>query len=321
MPHGHHGAFELERIAAALEVEGQLTSGLTSEAIALCADRFATTGDTVRRVIDLGCGPGVGTALLAERFESATVVAVDGSAAMLARAEAIAARLGVADRVETRALDLDGDDLQALGTFDLAWAAMAIHHARDEVATLTNLRQLLLPHGLVCVLEREDATIVRLADDLGRPGIWDRLQAARRGRVSPSLPGASNAERYPAMLAAAGLEVVVSDTLSDTVTAPDDAPTHAFLRAQLRGSLRDLVGVADPADLDALRACVEATPVHPDGRWDGAAVTSSRKRFIARPARSRLPQACLGNGDASASLPTSLSSAGPSPSPSGTPQA
>jgi trans-aconitate methyltransferase len=216
--HAHHGAFEQERIATALEVEGELTSGLTAEAIALCADRLAT----VRRIVDLGCGPGVGTALLAEHFASATVVAVDGSAAMLARAAARAARLGVADRVQTRALDLDRDDLRALGTFDLAWAAMVIHHARDEVATLANIRQLLHPDGLVCVLERENATVVRPADDLGRPGLWDRRQAARPRRVSPSLPGASNAERYPAMLAAAGLDVLVSDTLSGTVIAPDD---------------------------------------------------------------------------------------------------
>jgi hypothetical protein len=84
------------------------------------------------------------------------------------------------------------------------------------------------------------------------------------------------------MLAAAGLDVLASDTLSDTVIAPDDNATQAFLRAQLRGSLRSLTGVADAADLHALLACVEATP---DGRWDGATVTSSRKLFIARPRR------------------------------------
>ena len=71
-----------------------MTAGLADEAITLCADRFAAAGITVRRVIDLGCGPGVGTALLAEAFPSATVVAVDSSAAMLARAEARVARLG-----------------------------------------------------------------------------------------------------------------------------------------------------------------------------------------------------------------------------------
>ena len=282
MPHHPHGdTFDLERVAAALEVEGELTAGLADEAIALCADRFATAGHTIRRVIDLGCGPGVATARLAEEFPSATVVAVDGSAAMLARAEARAARLGFASRLEARRLDLDGD-LQALrGAFDLAWAAMAIHHADDEVATLRRIGKLLRPHGLLCVLERADPMVVRLGDDLGRPGLWDRLEAARSEwfeGARPTLPGALNAERYPGMLASAGLEVLVSRTLSGTVTAPDDAATRTFLQAHLRGSIRDLVGVADAADLEALVAYVEA-----GGRRSGGTITSTRKLFIARP--------------------------------------
>ena len=287
--HAHGGTFDVERVAAALEVEGELTAGLADEAIALCADRFAAAGNTVRRVIDLGCGPGVGTALLAEEFPSATVVAVDGFAAMLARAEARVARLGLASRLEARQLDLDGD-LQALGACDLAWAAMAIHHADDEIATLRRIGKLLRPQGLLCVLERADPMVVRLADDLGRPGIWDRLEAARSEwfeRARPTLPGALNAERYPSMLASGGLEVLVSRTLSGTVTALDDAATRAFLRAHLRRSMRDLVGAADAADLEALLACVEAAPHHPGGRWGGAAITSTRKLFIARPAGGR----------------------------------
>ena len=278
MPHHHH-PFDAERVAATLEVEGELTAALTAEAIALCADRHAAAGTTVRRVIDLGCGPGVGTAQLAERFPSATVVAVDGSAAMLERAEARVARLGVASRVEARRLDLDGD-LQALGTCDLAWAAMAIHHADDEVATLSRIGKLLRPQGLLCVLERADPMVVRLADDLGRPGIWDRLEASRSEwfeRARATLPGALNAERYPSMLASAGLEVLVSRTLSGTVTAPDDAATRAFVEALLRGAVRDLEGVAEAADLEALAAA-------PD--LGGAAITSTRKLFIARPAGS-----------------------------------
>ncbi len=151
-------------------------------------------------------------------------------------------------------MDLDGD-LQALGACDLVWAAMAIHHADDEVATLRRIRKLLRPQGLLCVLERADPMVVRLADDLGRPGLWDRLEWFEPAR--PTLPGALNAERYPTMLAAAGLEVLVSRTLSGTVTAPDDAATHAFLQARL-------------------------PPPHP--RWDGAEITSTRKLFIARPA-------------------------------------
>jgi hypothetical protein len=132
--------------------------------------------------------------------------------------------------------------------------------------------------------------VVRLADDLARPGLWDRLRAAQSEwfeRARPTLPGASNAERYPSMLSAAGLEIVVSRTLADTVTAPDDAATHAFVAGQLRRAARNLAGIAEAADLEALRACVEATPPHADGCWDDAAVTTSRKLFIARPAARR----------------------------------
>ncbi len=75
---------------------------MVAEAIAVCGGRFDDAGVQVRRVIDLGCGPGVGTALLAQAFPSASVLAVDGARAMLDRAEDRATRLGLADRVETR---------------------------------------------------------------------------------------------------------------------------------------------------------------------------------------------------------------------------
>jgi trans-aconitate methyltransferase len=277
--HSHDGHFDAERVAAALEVEARLASGLAAEAIALCADRFADRGHTVERVVDIGSGPGVDAARLAERFPSATVVAADGSTAMLARAKARAKRLGLADRVETCAVDLNGD-LQIVGSCDLAWSAMAIHHAEDEVATLSRIRALLRPHGLVCLLERADPLSVRLADDLGRPGIWERLQEALAEwseRARPALPGALNAERYPSMLASAGLDVVASRTLTDTVTAPEDPATRKFLDAQLRATARNVADFADAADVEALAAIVDA-------RWDGVTVTSSRKLFIAQAA-------------------------------------
>ncbi|MGZ8741215.1 MAG: class I SAM-dependent methyltransferase [Gaiellaceae bacterium] len=277
--HSHEGHFDAERVAAAIEVEGRLASGLAAEAIALCADRFADQGRTVERVVDIGSGPGVDTAALAEGFPSASVVAADGSTAMLARAEARAKRLGLADRIETCAVDLNGA-LRIVGSCDLAWSAMAIHHPDDEVATLSRVRALLRPHGLVCLLERADPISVRLADELGRPGIWERLEAARSEwfeRARPTLPGALKAERYPSMLASAGLDVVVSRTLTDTVTAPEDPATRKFLGAQLRATARNVADFADAADVEALAAIVDA-------RWDGVKVTSSRKLFIAQPA-------------------------------------
>lgn len=280
--HAHEGHFDADWVAAALEAEGQLNSGLAAEAIACCADVFADQGSTVDCVVDFGSGPGVDTALLAKRFSAATVVAADGSTAMLARVEARAKRLGLADRITTCAVDLNGD-LRIVGSCDLAWSAMAIHHAEDEVATLNRIRKMLRPQGLLCVLERADPTSVRLADDLGRPGIWDRLEEARTEwfqRARRALPGALNAERYPNMLASAGLDVVASRTLTDTVTAPDDRATREFLSAQLRATARDVADFAGAADVQALAAMVDERH---DAHWEGAAVTSSRRLFIARP--------------------------------------
>lgn len=112
----------------ALEHEGELSSGLAEAALAAAARLFDDRGSQVRRVLDLGCGPGVGTAALVRTFPGATVVAVDSSPAMLERTAIRAAGLGHVGRVETRLLDLDGD-LRSLGRCDLAWAAMSIHHA------------------------------------------------------------------------------------------------------------------------------------------------------------------------------------------------
>ena len=281
--HSHAGHFDSEEIAAALEVEGQLTSGLAAEAIASCAALFEAQGRVVERIVDFGSGPGVDTALLAKRFPSATVVAADGSPAMLARVAARARGLGLADRVGTRAIDLDGD-LGVVGSCDLAWSAMAIHHAEDEVATLGRIRETLRPQGLLCLLERADPTSVRLGNDLGRPGIWDRLEEARTEwseRARPTLPGASNTERYSNMLGSAGLEVVASRTLADTVTAPEDPATRDFLNAQLRATARNVADFAEAADLQALASVVDERH---DARWEGATVTSSRRLFVARPA-------------------------------------
>ena len=162
-------------------------------------------------------------------------------------------------------------DLASVGDCDLAWAAMAVHHAEDEVATVGSIGSLLRPDGLLCLLERADPMEIRLADELGRPGIWDRLavaQSAWSAHARPVLP----AERYAEMLGAAGLAVVEARTLIDTVAAPDDAATVAVLARHLKQMERTLADVAERADLDVLS----------EADLHGASVTSSRLLFIAR---------------------------------------
>jgi SAM-dependent methyltransferase len=282
---GHGASFDSPRFATLLEVEAELSLDLVEDAISVCAGLFDDARVEVRRLIDLGCGPGVGTALLAKAFPSASVVAVDGSGAMLESAEARAARLGLSGRIETRRLDLDGD-ISSLGRCDLAWASMAVHHADDEVVTLRRIRSLLNPSGLLCLLERADPMSIRFADDLGHPGIWDRLEAAGVAWFESArdrMPGAMNAEAYPSMLATAGLQLVVDRTVVRTVEAPPDSATRAFVAGQLERAVKNLAGFAPETDLQALRAFVDRTPPFPGGRWHGATVTSSRKLMVARP--------------------------------------
>lgn len=273
-------------MAAILEAEGELAAGLTDQAIALCTDLLGVHRTGVRQLVDLGCGPGVATTQLAEAFDQATVVGVDGSPVMLERAANRAARHGVASRVELRSLDLN-DDLRALGSFDLVWAALALHHTADEQDALDNFAALLRPPGLLCLIERADPIVVRPAHDLGRPGIWKRVEAAQSEwfeRTRGSLPGLANVQSYVGMLEQAGLEPLDTRTLTDTVTSPDERVLQPTAHRYMRAALRNLRDTLRPADVAALTDADERVA---DIAWGDALITSTRTLFIARPTGSR----------------------------------
>src|SRR3954447_18485653 len=149
--HGHLD-FAAPEAAAFAEVEGEALSALTAAAIDAVAAQGARLGLAVRRVIDVGCGPGVGSCLLAERFPAATVVAADGSPAMLERAAARAVRLGIDDRISTLRVELPRG-LAALDRADLVFASMVVHHVGNEADALAGIRRLLPGGGLVALVE------------------------------------------------------------------------------------------------------------------------------------------------------------------------
>jgi trans-aconitate methyltransferase len=99
--------------------------------------------------VDLGCGPGNITFLLAERFPTATVIGVDGAAAMLAiAAERLAARPALATRLRfVRAhLPLGGASVAGLGLpeagADLVVSNSLLHHLHHPDALWTAVQQL-----------------------------------------------------------------------------------------------------------------------------------------------------------------------------------
>jgi SAM-dependent methyltransferase len=95
-----------------------------------------------QRALDVGCGPGVLTALLVERLGSAAVRAVDPSEPFVVAARNrfpdVEVRQGVAE-----ALPYADDE------FDLAAAQLVVHFMTDPAAGLREMRRVTRPGGLV----------------------------------------------------------------------------------------------------------------------------------------------------------------------------
>lgn len=274
---------------------------MAGDAIAVVAGLCHEAGLEVRRILDVGCGAGVGSCLLAERFPAARVVAVDGSATMLARAQARAERLGLAARVETHLGDLQANVPGSDGV-DLVWASMVVHHLGDEAALLGRLRDLVAPGGFVAIVEA--AGPVRcLPDevDLGRPGIWARLDRAWAGwfaDMRSDLPGATESAPYPTMLGEVGFEVLVDTEVMLSMAAPLEAGLCQFVVQQVSRTCTQLERHADRDDLGALLSLLEG---------EGEPGPLLRERGILRARR------LLYVGRASPGTPDGASPAVPSP--------
>ena len=255
--HGHHPPdLDWAAMVPFAEQEAEVLHSFLDEGTALVADVAARHGTDVRRVLDVGSGPGVGTCVLAERFPAAAVVAVDGSTEMLANVAARAERLGLAERVQTRLVNLP-DGLDDLGQADLVWASMVLHHVGDERAALRSLRARLGPGGLLALVEFADP--LRLLADgtvLGRPGLWERLDQARAAWLADmraGLPDAVPSSDLRTMMDDAGYEVLVDRVLTAELDPPlDDRGRQLALRQvkQMREHVEPYAEAGDVAALD-----------------------------------------------------------------------
>ena len=102
------------------------------------------------RVLDIGCGTGLQTRVLA-RNSPARVVAVDNHPPFVDVLNREAQRLGIADRLDARVGDMRRLDF-APGSFDLVWCEGAIYVMGFE-AGLREWRRLLVPGGHMAVTE------------------------------------------------------------------------------------------------------------------------------------------------------------------------
>lgn len=104
----------------------------------------------IERVLDLGCGTGASTLVLAEQTKAA-ITAVDIHPPFLATLRDLATERAVADRIATVAADMAATPFLGTG-FDLVWAEGSAYSIGFENA-LRRWRALLRPRGCLVVTE------------------------------------------------------------------------------------------------------------------------------------------------------------------------
>ncbi|MFH9727304.1 class I SAM-dependent methyltransferase [Streptomyces sp. NPDC017254] len=213
----------------------------------------------VRRVLDVGSGPGVVTGVLAEAFPAAETVAVDGSPELLARARERAEAHGLAARVSTLHAELP-EAIGTLGRADLIWAGNSLHHIGDQRAALVEFAALLNSGGLMVLVEGGLPTR-HLPSHLGfgRPGLEARLDAVHADRFADmraELPGFKDEpDDWRTLLAGAGLTPVGTRTFLTDVPAPVSPVVRQLALAhfeRIKEGFGDRIEAADRAMIDRL---------------------------------------------------------------------
>ncbi|MFI9051610.1 class I SAM-dependent methyltransferase [Streptomyces sp. NPDC053427] len=212
--------------------------------------------DDVRRVLDIGSGPGVATCILAQAFPAAEVVAVDPTEGLLERARARADRLGLGDRIRTHAAEVP-DGLDALDGADLIWSSNALHHIGDQRGVVAALAGHLRPGGVLAIAEGGLAPRFLPRDiGIGRPGLQSRLDAVAEEwftQMRSALPGAEGAvEDWPAFLADAGLRTPRTRSFLLDLPAPLSTAARDYVLSRTGRAMEAYGDQLDEDDLTTL---------------------------------------------------------------------
>lgn len=241
--------------------------------------------DGVRRVVDLGSGPGVATVALAQRFSLATVTAVDGAEQLLARVPVRATRLGVAERIDTRIADLERslDGLTDANSVDMVWASMVLHHIVGLPRVLADMHRLLRPGGIIAIAELGSLHGTLPAGfDVGREGFVERLAEAVSVSLEEHLPPEAMSLDWPTLLTDAGFDLIEDRELAMHLPAPLDAAPRRLVLQELPIRARTTQGHLDDADREVLDALTDATNPRCVLHRDDLSLTISRRFLLGR---------------------------------------
>ena len=188
-----------------------------------------------RTVVDLGCGTGMLTASLAERWPQAQIVGVDTSPTMLEQAVAWAT-----DRVRFELGDLRA--WQPTGAFDVVVSNAALQWVPDHVALLERFVSWLTPVGWLAfqVPGNFDAPAHRLLAQLRQSRQW----SAKVGAGADRHLAVRQPHEYAALLATLGMRVDAWETTYLHLLSGPDAVLE-----WLKGTaLRPVLDVLDDGD-------------------------------------------------------------------------
>jgi trans-aconitate 2-methyltransferase len=218
----------------------------------------AVTAEAPRTVVDLGCGAGGLARACAARWPAASVVGVDSSAEMLARAA------GTPSPVAWSRADVAG--WAPDGPVDLIVSNAALHWLGDHPRLFPRLVSHLSAGGVLAVQmpRNHDAPSHRIIREVAADGPW----AAALGTAAPPAPVAPGAD-YFALLAPLAARIDVWETEYLHVLTEPDPVLQWIMGTTVRPLLDALAG--EPALrerlLDALRErLARAYPRRPDGR-------------------------------------------------------
>ena len=207
-------------------------------------------------VVDLGCGPGNSTEVLAARFPDAAVTAIDSSPDMLAAARR---------RLPSVRFELAGIEAwDEPGPFDVILANAVLQWLPDHAGLLPRLAGKLAPGGSLAVQmpDNLDQPSHRLMREVAAAGPW----ADKLVEVAQRRPPLASASWYYALLRPLCARVDVWRT-----TYHHPLAGAAAIVDWVKGSgLRPFLAALEPAEQDAFlgsyrAAITDAYPALPDG--------------------------------------------------------
>ena len=265
-------------MAELLDLDGEVLHSFLSEITGWVRELAADL--PCRRILDLGAGTGTGTVALLQCFEEAEVIALDRSGPLLDRLRDKARDLGLAARVRTEQADLDAA-WPAIGTVDLAWASMSLHHMADPDRVLAEVFAAIRPGGLLAVAE-VGAFPRFLPDNLGfgHPGLEARCHAALAEGLAGELPHLGSDWGPP--LRQAGFAIEAERPFAIELRPPLPASAGRYAQLSLQRIRSGLDGRVSAGDLAALDTLIDSDG--PDGvlRRGDLSVRTSKVVWVAR---------------------------------------